>query len=152
MARLGAAVHVVTSDGPSGRLGFTASAVCSISDEPPTVLVSMNRRSAQNEPFQKNGVFCVNSLAADHECLSGIFAGFGRLPMDERFSAAQWDRLSSGSPVLRGAIISIDCRIATTVEVATHTLLIGEVMALRFGQAAAAALMYYGRAYHALMS
>jgi hypothetical protein len=48
MARLGAAVNVVTTDGSAGRCGFTASAVCAITDEPPTLLVCMNRSSAQN--------------------------------------------------------------------------------------------------------
>lgn len=151
MARLGAAVHVIASDGPAGRLGFTASAVCSISDTPPTLLVSMNRGSQQNKPFQANGVFCVNSLCADQEVLSGIFAGIGRLSMEDRFAAGAWDRLVSGAPVLRGAIVSFDCRIASAVEIATHTLMIGEVLSIRVGRSdGAAALAYYGRTYHAL--
>ena len=37
MARLGAAVNVITTDGPGGRAGFTASAVCSVTDTPPTL-------------------------------------------------------------------------------------------------------------------
>lgn len=58
MSRLGAAVNIVTSDGPAGRLGFTATAVCSISDTPPSLLACMNRRSLQNGPLKRNGVFC----------------------------------------------------------------------------------------------
>jgi len=43
MARLGAAVNIVTTDGTAGRAGFTASAVCSVTDDPPTLLVCLNR-------------------------------------------------------------------------------------------------------------
>ena len=45
MSRLGAAVHVVTTAGPGGKTGFTATAVCSVSDAPPTISVCLNRRS-----------------------------------------------------------------------------------------------------------
>ena len=69
MARLGAAVHVVTTAGPAGRHGFTASAVTSVTDDPPTLLVCQNRASDANPAFKANGVLCVNTLAAAQEHL-----------------------------------------------------------------------------------
>lgn len=39
MSCMGAAVNIITTDGPAGRAGFTASAVCSVTDTPPTLLV-----------------------------------------------------------------------------------------------------------------
>ncbi len=63
MARLGAAVNIVTTDGPAGLGGLTVSAVCSVSDDPPTLLVCLNRGSPQNRLFKDNGVLCVNTLA-----------------------------------------------------------------------------------------
>jgi Conserved protein/domain typically associated with flavoprotein oxygenases, DIM6/NTAB family len=60
MALLGGAVSVITTDGPAGRFGFTASAVCSVTDSPPTLLVCMNRSSYSNEQFKANGALCVN--------------------------------------------------------------------------------------------
>lgn len=62
MAMLGSAVTIVTTDGPAGRFGFTASAVCSVTDSPPTLLVCVNRASANHEHFKTNGVLCVNVL------------------------------------------------------------------------------------------
>ena len=62
MCRLGAAVHVVTTAGPGGKTGATATAVCSVSDAPPTVLMCLNRRSQTNPVVVENGVFCVNTL------------------------------------------------------------------------------------------
>ncbi len=46
MAHVGAAVNIITTDGPAGRAGFTASAVCSVTDTPPTLLVCLNRSAS----------------------------------------------------------------------------------------------------------
>jgi len=75
MARLGAAVNIVTTDGPAGLSGMTVSAVCSVTDDPPMLLVCLNRGSPQNRLFKDNGVLCVNSLASGQEELSVRFAG-----------------------------------------------------------------------------
>src|SRR4249919_4184576 len=65
MSRLGAAVHVITTAGPGGKTGATATAVCSVSDAPPTLLVCINRSSQTNPIVVENGVFCVNTLGAN---------------------------------------------------------------------------------------
>ncbi len=147
MARLGAAVSVITTAGPSGQFGFTASAVCSVTDEPPTLLVCMNRGSALNDAFKANGVLCVNTLAASQETLSPLFAGFQDVPMAERFETAGWSTLVTGSPVLTGAVVSFDCRIAQVTEVGTHSVVFCEVQAIQSGPAHEG-LIYFGRAYH----
>src|ERR1700754_4437328 len=67
MSRLGAAVHVITTDGVAGMTGFTATAVSSVSDQPPTLLVCLNRRSQITSVLRENGVFCVNTLGAEAE-------------------------------------------------------------------------------------
>lgn len=147
MARLGAAVNIVTSDGPAGRCGFTASSVCSVTDDPPTLLVCLNRTSANNARFKRNGVLCVNVLAARHEALSAAFAG----PLDPaaRFAQGRWSTLGTGAPVLEGARVAFDCRIAQVTEVGTHSVLFCEVEAIRTG-GNEEALIYLGRAYHRL--
>lgn len=149
MSRLGAAVNIVTSNGYAGQLGFTATAVCSISDTPPSLLVCMNRRSHQNGPLKKNGVFCVNTLSASQQELSGVFSGIGKLEMDDRFRHGTWTTLETGSPVLLNAIVSFDCRIVQALEVNTHTIMIAEVVAVQNG-ALATSLIYVNRRYHEL--
>ena len=57
MSRLGAAVHVVTTAGPAGKSGFTATAVCSVSDQSAMLLVCLNRRSNSAPLLSQNGVF-----------------------------------------------------------------------------------------------
>ena len=148
LARLGAAVNIITSDGPAGRHGFTASAVCSVTDTPPTVLVCVNRASPSNEKLKENGVLCVNVLAGRHEVLSAQFATRG-LSIDERFAGADWTRLETGAPVLADATVSLDCRITATAEIGTHTVFYGEVQALRLAENAHG-LIYFDKAYHHL--
>ena len=144
MARLGAAVNVVTSDGPAGRCGFTASSVCSVTDDPPTLLVCLNRTSGNNARFKRNGVLCVNVLAARHEALSARFAG--ALDQAARFAAGgRWTTLATGAPVLDDARVAFDCRIAQVTEVGTHSVLFCAVEAIRTGDDADA-LIYRGRA------
>jgi flavin reductase len=148
MARLGAAVNVVTTDGVAGRVGLTASAVCSVTDAPPTLLVCLNRSSRANGPFKRNGVLCVNTLAAGQDTLSDLFAGKGGMEPEARFAAARWTRLVTGAPVLEeAAVVSFDCRIAEIVEKGTHSVLFAEIEAIRQG-ADGAALIWYGRDYH----
>src|SRR5471032_1788832 len=85
MARLGAAVNVITTDGPAGRAGFTASAVSSVTDEPPTLLVCLNRNASVYDAFKQNGVLCVNFLCGCHQNLDILF--FGKTRSQERLSS-----------------------------------------------------------------
>ena len=148
MAMLGGAVSVITTDGAAGRFGFTASAVCSVTDAPPTLLVCMNRASNSNPQFQANGAVCVNVLAGAHQELSGAFANKS-LTMDDRFATTAWTTLESGAPVMLEALVNFDCRIAQVHEVGSHSIFYCEVLAIRHG-AADEGLVYFNRAYHRL--
>ena len=145
MARLGAAVNIITTDGPGGRAGFTASAVCSVTDTPPTLLVCLNRSASVYPAFQANGVLCVNALAAGHQGLSNLFGG--KTPMDERFAAARWTCGATGAPMLAEAAVSFDCRVSSRTSVGTHDVLFCEVLAIAVGDAAHG-LVYFDRRYH----
>ncbi|MBZ0216651.1 MAG: flavin reductase [Fimbriimonadaceae bacterium] len=149
MSRLGAAVHVITTNGTDGRCGFTASSVCSVTDEPPTVLVCLNRSSSVHQMFKDNGIFCINTLAAGHEHISNMFAGFTGVAMADRFNAGEWFTLATGAPAMADALVSIDCRISSIAEVGTHSVMFGEVQAIHFGEDSEA-LMYLRRSYHRL--
>ncbi len=147
MARVGAAVHVITTDGPGGRRGFTASAVCSVTDDPPTLLLCLNRNSDSNQALRDNGVLCVNALAAGQRHLSPIFAGMTEHDVDGRFAEASWGRMTTGSPVLQEAVVSFDCRIVQVTEVGTHSVFFCEVDAVEHGTGREG-LIYFDRDYH----
>jgi len=147
MARLGAAVNIVTTDGPGGRHGFTASAVCSVTDTPPTLLVCLNKGSSASAAFHANGVLCVNTLAPEHETLSKLFGG--GTPVAERFAGGEWRPSATGAPMLAGAAAAFDCRIVRSVEVGTHDVLFCEVVGLA-ADGAQEGLIYFSRRYHRL--
>ncbi|MBP1129059.1 flavin reductase [Serratia sp. PL17] len=148
MARLGSAVNIITTDGPGGRAGFTASAVCSVTDTPPTLLVCLNRSASVYSVFKQNQTLCVNTLAAEHESLSNLFGG--KTPMDLRFSAARWSTLVTGAPILHGAIVSFDCQISQLVSVGTHDILFCQVVAITRNDDGHG-LAYFDRRYHSLL-
>jgi flavin reductase len=147
MARLGAAVNVITTDGPGGKAGFTASAVTSVTDTPPTLLVCTNRSNDSYPAFRANMTLCVNTLTPAQEGLSPVFAGMTDHTMDQRFDGYTWHRMETGAPVLDEAIVVFDCRITQIVEVGTHDVFFCSVEAVRVGQAVEG-LIYYGRGYH----
>lgn len=145
MARVCAPVNVVTTDGVAGRGGFTATAMCSVTDQPPTVLVCMNNKSAQVDLFKNNGHFCVNVLPSEHKDLATRFAG-GIPNMDERFASAEWEQSASGLPMLRDAIVSFGCQIVDIHRVGTHNIMIGQVLEIR-QRPDGSALLYFDRHY-----
>ncbi|HET9018970.1 MAG TPA: flavin reductase [Acetobacteraceae bacterium] len=146
MARFGAAVSVVTTDGPAGRRGFTASAVCSVTDDPPTLLVCVNRQNESHAALLANGVLCVNTLAAGQQDISSLFGG-AVADHEVRFSSGTWYALETGAPVLQGAVVSFDCRIGQVTEIGTHSVIFGHVQAIRHGSVHDG-LIYFGRGYH----
>ncbi|NLI28136.1 MAG: hypothetical protein GX413_12290 [Acetobacter sp.] len=147
MAHVSSAVSIVTTDGEAGRTGMTVSAVCSVTDTPPTLLVCINRNSRSHDIFLHNGVFCVNVLNADHQELSGLFAS--KADQESRFSQAIWHKGVTGSPILEDAVVSFDCRIDTISDVGTHSVIFGVIQNIEIRHSCQA-LVYFRRRYHAL--
>ena len=147
MARLGAAVNVVTTDGPGGKRGFTASAVCSVTDDPPTLLVCVNRINDTHTALGQNGVLCINTLSAGQAEISAVFAGATGVEGEDRFNTGTWYALHSGAPVLQGAVVAFDCRIVQRTEIGSHTVFFAAVTAIQHGSVHDG-LIYFGRGYH----
>jgi flavin reductase len=151
MSHLAAAVNIITTDGAAGRGGMTASAVCSVTDSPPTLLTCINQSARLNTMVKQNGVFCVNVLAAAHQDISGLFAN-NKEEMDARFAMGAWGRLATGSPVLEEAPVSFDCRVTQVVEAGTHTIFLGEVAGLRVTEGEPDGLVYFRRGYRQIVT
>lgn len=148
MAQLGSAVNIITTDGEAGRAGFTASAVCSVTDSPPTLLVCLNRSASVYPVFQQNQVLCVNTLSDRHESLSNLFGG--KTAMEQRFAAASWTPMASGSPALQDALTSFDCRVSQVASVGTHDIFFCEVIDILRSDDSHG-LVYFDRRYHPLI-
>jgi flavin reductase len=149
MSRIGSAVHVVTTDGPAGLAGATMTAITSVTDRPPTLLICLNHTASANPAIKANGVFCVSTLLAGDEALAETFAGRGHLHGEDRFTLGTWSALATGAPALDGARVSIDCRVSHVSEVGSHSVILGEVVAVRLGEPGPA-LTYMDRHYHGL--
>jgi cob(II)yrinic acid a,c-diamide reductase len=149
MARFAGAVHIITTDGATGKRGVTVIAACSVSDSPPTVLACLNRENPNNACFVANGRFALNTLAADQQELSVAFSGLTGLPTQERFKLGHWDTIATGAPTLREAISVFDCELIDSKDLATHRVLFGKVTGLRIGDNLRP-LLYHDRAYHVL--
>lgn len=146
MSRFAGAVHVVTTDGSFGRRGTTAIAACSVSDDPPTVLVCLNRMKPDNDLFAKNGVFAINTLSLAQQPVADAFSGLTGLSQDGRFALGEWETISTGAPVLLGTEASFDCHIVEAKDFATHRILFGKVTGIKIGDSLQP-LIYHHREY-----
>ena len=147
MSRLGAAVTILTSDGPAGRHGMTASAVVSVTDSPPTLIVCVNRNIRCHDLFTANGVLAVNVLGGRHQDLSGRFAAKGEV---DRFASHRWITSRTGAPILEDAEVAFDCRIVDTRAVGSHSVMTCEVEDVRLFSTQPEVLIWFGRNFHHL--
>ncbi len=131
MRQLAAGVNVITVANAGVREGLTATAVCSISAEPPQLLVCVNSTAGAHGPIHRAGSFCLNVLAHDQEAIARRFAGMDGADREDRFSIGRWSMLSTGAPALDGALANFDCIVVREIEAATHTVFIGRVLGVR---------------------
>ena len=132
MRSLAHAVNVITAAHAGRRYGLTATAVCSATAEPPTVLVCVNRKSATHGGIARSKAFCVNLLRSDDSELSNQFSG--AQAGESRFHSREWTKLSTGSPVLLDALVSFDCRVVKKLAYGSHTIFLGQVEQVLFGK------------------
>lgn len=147
MSRVACSVHVVTTDGPAGRLGMTVSAMSSVSadGERPTVLVCAHHQSRSAAAIMENGVFCINVLRHDQSPIADCFAGRSGSDAD-KFACAQWSSGPTGTPRLDGALAAFECRLLSAERVGTHHVFIGAVEAVATA-GSGPTLIYANRSY-----
>ncbi|KEQ53792.1 flavin reductase family protein [Sphingobium chlorophenolicum] len=125
MRRLATTIALITSGRGDSWAGMAATAVTSIAGSPPTILISVNRNASLHPVVMESRRFCVNLLSERHRDLVGIFSGAKKGA--ERFESGLWTASDEGLPVLGDAVASLICSVVSTVDVATHSLFIGEV-------------------------
>lgn len=145
MRKAASSVCVVTTEGKSGRFGVTVSSMTSVSMEPPSVLVCVNKDNFVAPAILENGVFCVNMLREDQSKISDMFAGRTNEAID-RFACAKWTRSRTNCPSLVGAATVFDCTLAESHSVGSHLVLIGNVVSV-VNHPTSPALVYHDRRY-----
>ncbi len=136
---------MVTTAGPDGPMGLTVSAVTSVTADPPTLLICINRKNPIETAIREAGFFAVNILRSDQRQVAESFAGRPRRGDAYDFSATRWESSPHGCPVFAGAIAWFDCRITAEHAVGTHRIFIGRVEAA--GSSAGMPLVYGSRSF-----
>ncbi len=142
MRRFPTGVTIVTTLLDGKPKGFTANAFCSVSVEPPMVLVCVNRQARTHPLISTAAKFCVNILRYEQQELAERFATKG--PADP-FETVDYSVAQTGAPVLAGVLAYLDCELAEEHSAGTHTVFIGSVLAC--GSAEGAPLGYFDAAY-----
>ena len=128
MAHYASGVTVVTALHSEGFHGMTATAFCSVSLEPPLVLVCIDNLSVTQSYVAEAGSFGISILSRGQAFLADRFAG--RAPLvDPQFDGVPYHREATGVPLLDGALAWLDCRVVSAFDAGDHTIFVGQVEA-----------------------
>jgi flavin reductase (DIM6/NTAB) family NADH-FMN oxidoreductase RutF len=111
--------------GPAGFLGLSATHVCA---DPPLMLVSVDKRTSALATILAARHFAINFLPREAGAMADDFAGKSQKKGADRFEAGRWGELTTGAPVLLGAVGAIDCTLEETIERAGTCIVIGRVV------------------------
>ena len=148
MRQLAGAVTVVSAGvGEQEIAGLTATAVCSLTAEPPRLLACLNMRGRTFDILSRSGRFCVNLIGQHHRHVAERFAGMaGPAASESPFTEGEWAMAEDRAPRLLSAIAAFECRVHSINMLATHGLVIGDVEAVHV-QPGAPPLLYHDGAF-----
>jgi flavin reductase (DIM6/NTAB) family NADH-FMN oxidoreductase RutF len=141
-ALAGAVAVLAVEDQHHGCCGLTATAVCSFSATPPSLLACVNRQSAMTAILRDGAVFSVNLPAPDQEHVARAFGGMTAAKGAARFAAGSWVRGESGAPMLVGARGVFECHVGEIITRASHLIVIGLVTAVTLDREDRQPLLY----------
>ena len=145
MRQLTGGVSVITAGKGRDISGMTVTSVSSLSVDPPSLIVSINRESSSWPLVKRYGFFGVNILTSDQIDIAERFTGKGGLKGADRFAGAQWTTRASGVPLLADALAAIDCEVEDVVERHSHAIVIGRVLDVAVSARTAALAYWQGR-------
>lgn len=145
MGHFASGVTVVTVCREGTCHGITVSSFCSLSLEPPLVLICIDQRYSSHEKIQQAEAFAINILAEDGEWLSRHFASRA----DDKFAKVGYHTGESGAPLLDDALATIECRLVDQFPGGDHTIFVGEVLAMS-ARDEGRPLLYFRSGYHQL--
>ncbi len=125
MRRFAASVNVITSAESDVLNGMTATAVCSVTTEPPSVLIIVNQANRSHRIIKRSQAFAVNVLSEEQKYLAQHFAS---RPSDP-FASVEHFIGKTGCPVIKGADAFLECVVMQEAEVGSHTIFVGRVVA-----------------------
>ena len=145
MRQLTGGVSVITAGRGKDISGMTVTSVSSLSVDPPSLIVSLNRESSSWPLVKRYGFFGVNILTSDQIDIAERFTGKGGLKGADRFTGARWTTRASGVPLLADALSAIDCEVEDVVERHSHVIVIGRVLDVAVSARTASLAYWQGR-------
>ncbi|PSJ80006.1 4-hydroxyphenylacetate 3-monooxygenase, reductase component [Neisseria iguanae] len=145
MASAAAGVHVITTDGAAGRYGITMTAVTSVTDEPPTIMLCINREAAIVPILLKNCDLCINTLSDGQQDIAEHFAGMTNLSPEERFEYHIWHRGQTGQLEVEGALAHLHGCVIEKHEIGTHYIFYVHLNEIKVADTTLPALLYFRR-------
>ncbi len=125
--------------------GLVVTSAISLSVEPPLLLACVNRSSSSHPLLAECGRFGLSSLGAAHQAVAERFSGVAGVKGPARYEGAEWETAVTGARLLKGAPAAFDCTVDEMIDRATHTILIGRVVAVRTTAGAGALTYWNGR-------
>ena len=150
MRALTGGVTVVGAYGADGApLAMTATAVTSLTADPPSLLVCVNRSASMAVALVRVARFSVNVLSADQIDIAKAFGGQLDVRGAGRFIHGSWRRVGETEvPLLLGSRVSFECEVSHVHEWATHHIVIGSVLDVHFSRTVSQSLAYSDGKYH----
>jgi flavin reductase (DIM6/NTAB) family NADH-FMN oxidoreductase RutF len=130
-----------SASGPAGLLGLSATHLCA---DPPTMMVSVDRRTSALPTILEARHFAINYLSSGQRELADIFGGKSDLKGSDRFSTASWGSLATGAPTLADAVGVVDCEWVETIERYHVAIVLGRVIATSSNSAAVPLVHFRG--------
>jgi len=124
LSRFASGVTVVSTKDAAGKLhGITVSAFCSVSLDPPMVLICIEKSTVSHYAFEESGAYVVNILGATQSAASEKFAA----PYMDKFEDIEFYLGIDGVPILKDALASLECRLTFSYHGGDHSIFVGQV-------------------------
>lgn len=148
MRRLPAGVSILSTMNGSEPVGMTVTSASSLSADPPSLLVCVNRSGSMHAAITEASHFAINILGRDHVDVARKFSDPAM--REERFASEDWKTDDAGVPYFAPAQASFICLLVEQVHFGTHTICIGEVERIRLTDTDRP-LIYFDGAYRDLL-
>lgn len=141
MRALAGTVTVISTENAGGLHGFTATAVCSVCADPPTILIVVNRSARTHAHITRRQAFVVNVIAEDQRSIAEKFS----TKDDDPFGVIPHSLTANGVPMIDGTSAFLECEVREMSDVGTHTIFIGSIV--NASVTGKAPLLYYDGQY-----
>lgn len=151
MRHLAGHCAVIASGDTQHPAGLTATAVCSVTANPPRLLVCINRDVYAHRVIVETGYLSINILASCQESIAKCFAGMLEgVAATDRFQHGQWAPGNSGIPVMQDALVSFECQVTEAIPASTHDMFLCEVVGVAGKMSQDGPLIYFNGQFAAL--